>query len=99
MVTRKTKRTETTHTHIYADGKRVINIIDLAFADDVQICVETKPELNRVLETIDAWCTKWRMSINSTKTKILAICDRPRKYEFKFRGKPLEVVDQQSTLA
>ncbi len=43
----------------------------LLFADDVAILAPTAEAMQRMLDVVDAWCRRWRLSLNQGKTKIV----------------------------
>ncbi len=43
----------------------------LLFADDVAILAPTAESMERMLDAMDTWCRKWRLSLNQGKTKIV----------------------------
>ncbi len=43
----------------------------LLFADDVAILPPTAESMQRILDAVDAWCRKWRLSLNQGKMKIV----------------------------
>ena len=64
-------------------GNLVITI--LLYADDIIILAETDESLQVMLNELAAWCTKWRMLLNSEKSQIIHF--RPKsckKTNYKF---------------
>jgi hypothetical protein len=43
----------------------------LVYADDVVLIASTPEDLQAQLDVAHAWCTKWRMTVNNGKTKIM----------------------------
>ena len=43
----------------------------LAYADDIVLIAEDEQELQRLINIVKDWCTKWKMHINISKTKIV----------------------------
>ena len=63
-----------------------VNISALFYADDIVVIAESAKDLQFQLDTINDWCSKWRMELNQSKTKIIHF--RPRTttqtvYKFK----------------
>ena len=76
-------------------GNIVITI--LLYADDIIILAETEESLQVMLNELAAWCTKWRMLINSEKSQIIHF--RPKRckktnYKFTLDLNTLEIVDK-----
>lgn len=58
----------------------------LLYADDVVLIAPTEDSLQLMLNTLNDWCSKWRLLINTDKTKIIHF--RPvskEKCQFDFR--------------
>ena len=47
------------------------NICCLLYADDLVIFVETEHNLQFLLNALFMWCSKWKMKINKSKSKII----------------------------
>ncbi len=43
----------------------------LLYVDDIVLFAETEPELQTILTKLNEWCSKWKMSINETKTNVV----------------------------
>ena len=66
----------------------------LLYADDVILIAPTENSLQRMLDTLNDWCHKWRLQINQDKTKVIHF--RPSgkdrsNFEFKCGNKNLEI--------
>ncbi len=48
-----------------------ISVCVLAYADDIVLCAENEHDLQRLLDILFKWCFKWRLSINTEKTKVM----------------------------
>ena len=48
-----------------------MSVAALFYADDVVVLSETAKGLQNQLDIVSQWCSKWRMEINQSKTKIL----------------------------
>ena len=48
-----------------------LNISVLLYADDIAILSETEAGMQTMLNKLDDWCRKWRITVNETKTKVL----------------------------
>ena len=47
------------------------NISVLLYADDIILMADSEEDLQRMLSCAEAWCSKWRMTINEKKTEIM----------------------------
>ena len=48
-----------------------LNLSILAYADDIVLLANSAENLQDMLTVIDKWCQKWRVTVNTTKTKVL----------------------------
>ena len=55
----------------------------LLYADDLVIVSETRIELQRLLDKLKLYCQKWKMKVNTDKTKVIVFRNRGylRAYE------------------
>ena len=63
-----------------------LNIAILLYADDIALIAPDEDSLQAMLETVDSWCKRWRLTINTEKTKILHFRGnsvRRSQYHFK----------------
>mgnify|MGYP001552726694 CR=1 FL=1 len=73
----------------------------LVYADDVVLMADTKVELQRMLDVLYQWCCKWRLAINTTKTKIIHFRNKrkPRtEFELRYDEHVIDVVDKYKYL-
>ena len=68
----------------------------LLYADDVVLIAPTEESLQHMLDKLYEWCSKWRLTINKDKTKIIHF--RPAaiqctQYIFKYGDLALELTD------
>ena len=47
------------------------NISILLYADDIALIAPNEENLQAMLDCVNAWCQKWRMSLNENKTKVI----------------------------
>ena len=57
-----------------------LNVPILLYADDIILLATSANELKNMIKTVYNWCIKWRLKVNSTKTKIM---------HFRGKKKPL----------
>ena len=50
-------------------GPELVSV--LAYADDLALLAENEGDLQKLLDVLYKWCTKWRLSINVDKTKVM----------------------------
>ena len=65
----------------------------LLYADDIILLSTSANELKNMLKTVYNWCSKWRLKVNSTKTKIMHFRNKKRRTEeiFMYGNQPLEI--------
>ena len=67
----------------------------LLYADDIILLATSANELKNMLKTVYNWCSKWRLKVNSTKTKIMHFRNKKKpltEHVFKYGEETLEVV-------
>lgn len=47
------------------------NLSLLLYADDIALISHSENDMQHMLDTVDAWCRKWRLRINSQKSKVV----------------------------
>jgi hypothetical protein len=73
----------------------------LMFADDIVLLAPSPDELQRLLDKVNDWCRKWRLSLNDTKTQIVHYRHHSKdrsSYNFKCGEKLLKYVDKYKYL-
>ncbi len=72
-----------------------VNVSTLLYADDLLILTKSPTKMQLALNKLDLYCKRWKLTINSDKTKVMVF--RQRKVlpdlAFTLAGKPLEIVD------
>jgi hypothetical protein len=64
----------------------------LLYADDIVLITETEEELQTLLNCINNWCYKWRITINGNKSKIMHFRKQnTNRSNFKFKVGSLEL--------
>ena len=73
----------------------------LLYADDLVLLAETEDDLQNMLNSLSAWCYKWRMKVNAGKSKVVHF--RPARqsrsmYVYRYNGDVIEAVSQYKYL-
>jgi hypothetical protein len=71
------------------------------YADDNVLNAENEQDLQSMLDTANKWCTKWRLSVNVEKSKIMHFrktCKTRSVYEFHIGSTVLEYVHEYKYL-
>ena len=55
----------------YPDIDVFLNLYTLLYADDTIILAESAPELQMALNGVCDYCTSWKLTVNTTKTKVV----------------------------
>eukprot|EP00439_Symbiodinium_sp_Y106_P028743 s4698_g3.t1 len=77
-------------------GPRAPRVTLLLYADDLVVLAESEAELQRALDAIGAWGTRWRFSfgIGPEKTAVLAVGCRSCAFRFTLQGSVVPVVSE-----
>ena len=73
----------------------------MLYADNITLFSETAEGLQDGLNLLSSYCTKWKLTLNTEKTKIVAFRKGgilPRNLKFYFNGTELEIVRSFSYL-
>ena len=73
----------------------MLKIFMLLYADDIVIFANTQEELQNSLDLMLQYCTRWKLTINISKTKVMVFRKGgtlPRNLGFYYNGVPLEIV-------
>ena len=62
-----------------------IKINNLAYADDIVLLPDDPKDLQSLLNEVAAWCSKWQVSINVNKTKVMVFSNRPKDTNPSFK--------------
>ena len=68
----------------------------LAYADDMVLIAPTQAGLQQLINITNKWCSKWRLQINSSKTKVMHVRGRSTKkteYKFTCNSEILDIVN------
>ena len=76
-------------------------ISHLLYADDLTLMAENENDLQTLINCVENWCNKWRMSVNHLKSKIVhfrkvrvSITD----FSFTFQNKTVDIVQKYKYL-
>ena len=70
-------------------------ICNLAYADDIVLLAESSENLQKLLTVLESWCKKWRVLVNTSKTKAMLFRkrrSRPNDPVLSLYGQKLEDV-------
>ncbi len=73
----------------------------LAYADDLVLLAESSQDLQRLIDILQSWCYRWRLSVNIDKTKIMHFREKVTpltNYVFKYDSLPIECVSEYKYL-
>jgi hypothetical protein len=72
----------------------------ILYADDTVLLSESSEDLQKCINTFEEYCQEWKLEVNIKKTKVLIFGSRCNKYEnyFKYKNKPLEIVNEYKYL-
>ena len=93
----KAKQASGINCEVNADDAYIyFQLLILLYADDTAIFSETKDNLQTALKGFEDYCTKWKLNVNISKTKVVIFSrGRPNKNNsFTFQNKQIEVVDE-----
>ena len=78
----------------------VLRIFVLLFADDTVLFSNTKDDLQRTLNTFETYCAAWRLSVNTSKTKVMIFSSGrlAKDQTFYFNGHKLDTVSEYKYL-
>ena len=72
-----------------------VNVPILLYADDIILLASSPGELKNMLKTVYNWCNRWRLKVNSSKTKVMHFRSKKRpltEETFYYGEQPLEIV-------
>ncbi len=79
----------------------MIKIFLLLYADDIAILASTKEQLQEGLNTLQTYCQKWKLTVNTNKTKIMIFRKGgrlPAALKFYYNNLEIEIVSKWSYL-
>ena len=77
-----------------------LRIFVLLFADDTILFSNIKEDLQRTLNTFESYCTAWKLSVNTSKTKVLIFAGGrlAKDQTFYFNGHKLDTISEYKYL-
>ena len=76
--------------------ERYLKLLVLMYADDTVIFADNATELQKALDNLEKYCTKWKLKVNCLKTKVAIFGKskaRNERLNFTYNGINLDVVD------
>ena len=80
----------------YGQINQMLKLLLLMYADDTVILSDSRAGLQKGLLTLENYCDKWKLNLNSGKTKVCVFSGskvKPGSITFKYKGDKLEVVE------
>ena len=80
--------------HCGVSLQATLHISVLFYADDIAILSETEDGMQRMLDKLNDWCSKWHIVVNETKTKVLHFRPKAKNatdYNFKCGDKKVDI--------
>ena len=74
-----------------------LNIYLLMYADDIILFGKTPDELQEALKILEDYCNRWKLTVNTAKTKIMVFRKGgrlPDNLHFLYNNSPIEIVKQ-----
>ena len=77
-----------------------IQIFVLLYGDDTVIFSESLEGMQKALDIFQEYCNLWKLSVNSSKTKVIVFCKRKGRHNYivKLNGAELDIVDSLTYL-
>ena len=77
-----------------------IKILVLLFADDTVLFGNSKEDLQYALDKFENYCDKWRLTVNTSKTKVMIFSKGrlPKNVRFHFKNEEIEIVNEYKYL-
>ena len=72
----------------------LMELFILLYADDIVLMAENEADLQHCLEVLHEYCTRWKLSVNASKTKIVVFHKGrlPNNIHFKYGEQNIEIV-------
>ena len=77
-----------------------LNIFLLLYADDTVIFSDNELDMQQALNVFEKYCSEWKLTVNTAKTKILIFDQGRKKSDLKFTliNKEIEIVKEYKYL-
>lgn len=77
-----------------------VKLFIILYADDTALLSETAEGLKRTLKCFEQYCDRWKLKVNTNKTKVVIFSKRKSKeiQNFKIYGQNIEIIDSYSYL-
>ena len=75
----------------------MIKLLLLLYADDIVLFGKTPAELQKSLDILEAYCDRWKLTVNIAKTKVIVFRKGgrlPLNLSFTFKGSKLEILNK-----
>ena len=79
----------------------LIQLFVLLYADDIIVMATTASDLQKALDILENYCTRWKLTINIIKTKIVIFRKGgrlPLNVKYTYKGVDIEIVNKYSYL-
>jgi hypothetical protein len=70
----------------------------LMFADDIVLMASSEQELQKMLDVVGVYCSKWRCDVNAKKTEVVPFGASECTFQWCINGQQLKVVDNYKYL-
>ena len=70
-----------------------LKLIILLYADDTVLICDSEKEMQTCLDTFSQYCNTWKLNINTSKTKVMVLGAKHKKYKLKINGHEIEQVN------
>lgn len=75
----------------------MVKILLLLYADEIVLFGNTAKELQKSLNILVEYCNRWRLMVNTSKTRILIFRKGgrlPENLQFIYKGNPIEIINK-----
>ena len=75
----------------------MVKLLLLLHADDIILFGKTPEELHKSLNILEEYCDKWKLTVDTMKTKIVVFRKGgrlPANLQFVYKGKNIEIVSK-----
>ena len=75
----------------------MVKLLLLLYADDIVLFAKTAEELQKSLDILEAYCDRWKLTVNKSKTKIVIFRKGgrlPANLQFNYKGSKIDIVNK-----